>query len=125
MVVIEFILLCFLFFIAYLYFIRDYILVRLKFRCLRCGECCKLKVKLTEGEIKKIKEFTGRKDFYEGIIMKRINGKCIFLECKDNKTYCRIENIKPKVCKDFPFKKGIFNLPKVDSRCKFYYGKLF
>lgn len=109
--------------VLYLLLIRGYFLSRRKFRCLRCGNCCKLRVKLNKREIDLI-EKNGHRDFMNKGCIKRINGYCNFLTLKNGITSCQIENIKPEICKDFPLKKGFFGR-KVDGRCKVYENKLF
>lgn len=88
--------------------------LRLRFRCLRCGECCKGEstVSLTEKEIEAISNFLGmvkeaflalytvRKGLHR-LEMKVVDGHCVFFE-PYTKT-CRIHPVKPKICKDWPF----------------------
>ncbi len=75
------------------------------FKCNQCGECCKIVVKVSKEEINKIKN-KGYKDFLEidpikgkDYVLKRVNGICVFLT--DNK--CEIYNIRPKICRLYPF----------------------
>ena len=101
---------------------REYVLNRRRFKCLRCGNCCKLLVKPSKEEIEKIKK-AGYKDFLDKKgYLKKVNGSCLFLKINKGLNYCSIQNIKPKICNDFPIKKGIFG-KKADMRCKVYYGK--
>ena len=80
------------------------------FKCNRCGECCKIVVKLNEKEIKAINN-SGYKDFLtkdpikgKNIdCLKRINGNCVFLKKKGNKYSCEIYDIRPKTCRLYPF----------------------
>lgn len=106
--------------IIFLYFIlliRPYLLARKKFTCLRCGECCQLRVKLSEEEIERIKK-EGYSDFVDRHGYIKLKEKsCQFLNFKNGKTLCSIEHIKPSVCKKFPARKGLFGI-KRDIRCK-------
>ncbi len=83
--------------------------------CFRCGECCRYHVFLSAEEASRIAGDTGLsiKEFAEPtdelsplepeiyILLKR-NGDCIFLEHgKDNLTRCLIQEVKPRVCRDF------------------------
>lgn len=80
------------------------------FTCNQCGECCKIVVKLSKEEINKIKN-RGYKDFLvndpiksgKNNCLKRINGICIFSTKKENKYYCKIYDIRPKICRLYPF----------------------
>lgn len=111
-------------FYLYVLFIRPYVLARKKFKCLRCGLCCGLKVKLSKEEIKKIKK-AGYSDFItkHGYI-KRKNKYCQFLKFKGNITECSLEKIKPKICKKFPEISGLFG-KQIDVRCKTCHKKLW
>ncbi|MFH0846519.1 MAG: YkgJ family cysteine cluster protein [Chloroflexota bacterium] len=83
--------------------------------CFRCGECCRYHVFLSADEANRISGDTGLpiKEFAEltdelsslepeiYILLKR-SGECIFLEHgKDNLTRCLIQEVKPRVCRDF------------------------
>jgi len=103
--------------VLYLFYFREFILGRKEFKCLRCGNCCRLRINLTKQDIERI-EKAGYKDFLgKNNKLKKINGHCKFLMLKDGITTCSIDNIKPEVCKRFPIGKGIFG-KKVDMRCK-------
>jgi Fe-S-cluster containining protein len=109
----------------YITLIRDYVLARRKFECIRCGQCCKLKVKLSNKEIEKIKPL-GYADFVDskGYIKKQDASKdCFFLGREGNIPFCKIEKAKPKICRSFPIKKGPFG-KKIDHRCKTCFGKI-
>jgi Fe-S-cluster containining protein len=110
-------------FYLYILFFRPYVLARRRFKCLRCGNCCRLSVTLEDSEIRLL-EKNGYKDFLDerGFIRKK-EGFCQFLKFKDGKTYCSIESIKPRICKRFPLKKGPLG-KKIDTRCKYFYLKL-
>lgn len=74
------------------------------FVCSTCGNCCRLRfIELTLKNVERI-QAKGHKNFYDEIknefVMKRNNGKCIFLN-QDNS--CSIYEIRPEVCRDFPF----------------------
>ena len=76
-----------------------------RFSCLCCGNCCRFKViHMDEGDVERIGK-AGHKDFYRKVdgetILRRVNGKCVFQ--RDDK--CSIHEIKPEVCRNFPFYK--------------------
>jgi Fe-S-cluster containining protein len=115
---------------VYLLFIREYFLTRHGFKCKRCGGCCKYLVTLTKGETDAIKKL-GYRDFMSrgGIFgfnkyIRHANGYCMFLGFKDGITYCKLEDVKPRICRDFPCKKGLFG-KKYDARCRNFYYKLY
>ena len=84
-----------------------------KFRCLICGECCKLKVNVTDKEIKII-ESRGfkRNNFIKGgRVLKRVNGYCVFLKYKRGKRVCSIYKFRPSVCRKWPFFLYPFTIP--------------
>jgi Fe-S-cluster containining protein len=111
------------FFCIYVLFLREYFLARRKFKCKRCGQCCKLLVDLNEDDIRKIKK-AGHADFIsDKKCLKRVNGYCMFLVFRDGVSCCSIEDIKPKICRNFPNKKGIFG-KKYDTRCKNFHYKV-
>jgi Fe-S-cluster containining protein len=103
--------------LIYFIFIHEYMLGRRKFKCLRCGRCCRLTVNLTEEEINKIKK-AGYKDFFtKDNKLKKVNGYCVFLTLNNGITACKLENsAKPKICKDFPLIPGLYGR-KYDKRC--------
>jgi len=110
--------------IFYILTIRPFLLARRKFKCQRCGNCCKFKVELTAEDIKRITK-AGKKDFIvNDKYMKREKGYCKFLKFENGKARCTIQEIKPEICNKWPGSKGI--LGKVtDYRCKNYWGKWF
>ena len=108
--------------LIYFIFFHGYVLGRRKFKCLRCGKCCKLRVNLSEKDINKIKK-AGYKDFlYNDFLggknqLKKINGHCIFMNIDKGITSCKLENsAKPEICRNFPHSKGFFGR-KGDFRC--------
>ena len=105
-------------FILYVFFLRQFIWRLKKFKCLRCGRCCSLRVKLTNEDIERLKK-SGKKNFIENKKwLKRINGYCMFLEIKDGKAKCSAYNSRPEICRWWPLKKF-----SCDTRCKSYYTK--
>ena len=107
-----------IFIIAYIFIIRRFIFGREKFRCLRCGKCCKLRVDLSDEDIKRIK-MAGKRDFIEGKNhLKRINGFCKFLELKEGKSSCSIYKIRPAICREYPRIKRKILPDSRDLRCK-------
>jgi Fe-S-cluster containining protein len=102
--------------ILYLLFV-EYLYTRKKFKCLRCGDCCRLIVRLNEEDKKRLKK-NGYRNFVDKLgFLKRINGHCIFLGMKNGIAECGIEKIKPEVCRHFPEKRGLFG-KKRDRRCR-------
>ena len=75
--------------------------------CSRCGYCCTLIPKVTFWEIFRIM-LKGHLNFAEkdvsgGRCIKMVKGDCYFLaRLEDGTTACRIYDIRPKVCRDFP-----------------------
>jgi Fe-S-cluster containining protein len=86
------------------------------FKCVRCADCCKFTVILDKQDLKKIK--TNLKDYEKYINLetdppriKLKNDKCIFLDNNNTtKSSCKIYAFRPKICKRYPFFKGIKNL---------------
>jgi len=76
------------------------------FKCIRCGNCCKIKAKLEDIDINRIKKVNDS-DFYtveEGrYFLKLINHNCIFYSEKDKKGFCKIYNNRPEGCRKYPF----------------------
>lgn len=106
--------------------------MKMKFECARCGNCCRWEgcVKVNDGEIDAIAEFLGMdvNDFLEtytclrpdrtGLSLTEAeNGSCIFFEDGDFPR-CRINEVKPQQCRDFPLK---WNFPGWQKECM---GKL-
>lgn len=88
-----------------------------KFKCVNCTKCCKLKVDLTNEDIKRINTKINYIDNSSGKkIIKRINGYCIFLNIKEGKSKCAIYNMRPEICRNFP-KTKIFGIKCNDSTC--------
>ncbi|RLI98526.1 MAG: hypothetical protein DRO99_00515 [Candidatus Aenigmatarchaeota archaeon] len=75
-----------------------------KFSCINCGKCCTLTVKPTNEDIRKI-EMLGydRKRFLRNGNLAKVNGACCFLEKRDGGYFCSIHEMKPKVCRQYPF----------------------
>lgn len=75
-----------------------------RFRCEQCGKCCTLSVQPTEQDIKKIEMLGYRHvNFLRKGMLRKANGMCMFLEKKDGRTSCKINEMKPKVCNRYPF----------------------
>ena len=80
------------------------------FNCDRtCADCCKyLTVKLSTKDIKEIQR-AGYDDFMEfdthikSPVVKLTDDGCVFLTKKGDKYYCRIYQIRPTVCRRYPF----------------------
>jgi Fe-S-cluster containining protein len=82
------------------------------FKCKRCGECCKkYTIKLYKKDVERIGKkyptecFTQRFEIgpFNDTILRKINGKCMFLTGKKGHYKCEIYNIRPKICKEYPF----------------------
>src|SRR4030042_4353594 len=101
----------------YLFFVREYLYARKQFRCLRCGDCCRLRVRISPEDEDKLKKaghlgFLDKKRF-----LNRTNGHCILLGVKNGIAECGIEKVKPEICRNFPEKKGLFGKRR-DYRCR-------
>lgn len=78
------------------------------FRCTKCGECCRPRVKVNSQEIVRIKNL-GKKDFFEydedikSNVLKQERGICMFLKKKGDEFICSIYENRPKVCRRYPF----------------------
>jgi len=83
------------------------------FKCIRCGDCCKIYVKISDEDIKQIEsvgyklndvaEFDSFDPSSGKYALRLIDGKCIFLKQKNNKYKCEIYDNRPKICRTFPF----------------------
>ncbi len=86
-----------------------------KFKCLRCGNCCRRHgiVRLSETEVRQIADFLSMEVYgftneYTELLPDRSaltltefeNGDCIFFR---EDSGCMINSVKPKQCRDFPF----------------------
>ena len=84
-----------------------------KFKCRNCGYCCTQIVIPTKKEINQIqKAGYDPEDFLERDRNKRQRIKmknyyCYFLGLSKGETFCRIYHIRPKVCRQYPFFKGV------------------
>ena len=92
-------------------------LFKREFKCTNCTGCCKLRVFLSEKDIKRIKT---KCDYIRKIgkmkLIKRVNGYCIFLNIKEGKSKCSIYKMRPDICRKFPERK-IFGCKSYDPRC--------
>ncbi|MFH1294845.1 MAG: YkgJ family cysteine cluster protein [Candidatus Aenigmatarchaeota archaeon] len=71
-------------------------------KCKRCGHCCSYNVRMSSEDIKRI-QAAGHNDFLSGKYMKKVNGGCVFLRKNKGIAKCSIYNIRPRVCREFPF----------------------
>lgn len=103
-----------------------------KFNCIRCGECCSFKVKITNQEIKDIGSLGyKREEFIDRLFgvdfIKIHDGRCFFLE---NSEYlknapelmqdipsCKIYDYRPKICRLYPIR-SFLGIKGKDYRCK-------
>ena len=111
-------------------FVDGYLVMKplyVTWNCKQCGNCCIwTEAELYPCDIRKIKDKTGRDDFYikdesslTGYRIKHVNGKCIFL---DENRKCGIYPIRPLMCKRFPFDEG---RQRVDGRIAISIGLKF
>jgi len=65
-------------------------------------------VRLNKEDIKRIKK-AGYDDFSEfdhhikRLVLRHVDGDCVFLGKKDGEYYCKIYNIRPRICRLYPF----------------------
>lgn len=83
-----------------------------KFSCLMCGNCCRFNViTLTAPDIRRI-EAEGYTGFVEETgdgekKLRMVRGRCMFV--RDDK--CSIYEHRPRVCREFPFRKTLGFIP--------------
>ena len=92
-----------------------------RFQCEQCGKCCTLSVQPSEEDIKRIEMLDHRRmNFLRKGMLRKVRGICMFLEKKDGRAYCRIHEMKPKICRDYPFtimrRDILFSCPGLHSR---------
>ncbi|MAE42359.1 hypothetical protein CMO93_01195 [Candidatus Woesearchaeota archaeon] len=97
------------------------LLTKENFECDKyCGECCKkLAIKLTKSDIYSIKNLGYKEeDFIDktlsklGVLFIKNENSCFFLKKHlSGKFSCKIYEIRPKTCKDYPF----FNKKRIKS----------
>ncbi len=94
---------------------NDEVVSKLKFKCVRCGDCCKWHgyVKVSESEAEAIAQFIGMDtaDFYENMLMPGDEGESVSLtenddgSCpfySDSPQGCRIYEVRPSQCMSYP-----------------------
>lgn len=97
------------------FFVKD------DFKCVKCGQCCRPIVKISNEEIEKI-ESSGKSDFFEwdeniqSNALKREKGVCKFLKRDDDFFVCSIYDVRPATCRAYPFVDG--RIKVVDCRPK-------
>jgi Fe-S-cluster containining protein len=75
-----------------------------RFGCLQCGKCCTLTVEPAAQDIERIEMLGHRRiNFLRKGNLRKVGGACIFLEKKDGLAHCKIHEMKPKVCRNYPF----------------------
>lgn len=83
-----------------------------KFKCVNCGECCRLRVKLKKSDIKRFEN--GKIDWIrfvdENWKLKMVNGHCIFLKEKNGKKICSVYKFRPSTCRQWPFFSNPFSI---------------
>jgi len=78
------------------------------FKCTKCGECCRMIVKLSANDITQIESigktnFTQYDEKIKSNVLKHHNNKCIFLQKNGSEFVCSIYKHRPKVCVQYPF----------------------
>ena len=94
---------------------RDHDLLRRRFVCLRCGNCCRIHgyVRVTAQEIDDIASYLKipQADFLRDhtrllpdrsglALLEKPTGECPYLDPRGG---CMIQAVKPRQCRDFPF----------------------
>lgn len=93
-----------------------------RFECRRCGHCCRLHVRLSDADIRRIEKGTKyrQEDFAEKNkkknYIRRINGYCPFLSISKGRAGCTIYDHRPDICRTYPHFKR-YRLKMSDSRC--------
>jgi Fe-S-cluster containining protein len=89
----------------------------LAFECQQSGNCCSGApgyVWVTKAEVRAIAKHLGRSDQWLGkehlrrvgwrlSLTERPDGDCVFLERRNGRTFCRIHQVKPNQCRQWPF----------------------
>ena len=84
------------------------------FKCERCGKCCKTYIiKVSKKDIKRIKNKGYEESYFlmhdsmspgnNKFVLRKENGKCVFLKKKNGKYFCEIYKIRPLICQKYPF----------------------
>lgn len=75
-----------------------------RFECTQCGKCCTLSVEPSEEDIKRIEMLGYRHmNFLRKGFLRKRDGICMFYEKRDGLAFCKIHEMKPRVCRDYPF----------------------
>ncbi len=100
------------------------------FSCVRCGNCCRWPgpVRVDEQEIAAIAEFlqidedtfieqftTLTRDRRSLTLLENADGSCRYLQNENGVYTCAINAVKPRQCRDFPYK---WNFPGWENECK-------
>lgn len=99
---------------------QELLFLKDNFICIRCAECCKMKVVINNYDIKKIEKL-GYKGFYEKdvlgrTVLKIVDNYCIFLKNNGDCYYCEVYEAKPKGCENFPFFNNlVMECPSLDK----------
>ena len=112
----------FLIYIIYKKEIVGFFIRKQKFKCTNCVKCCRLYVRLSPADIKRIKKAGYKEDYFVDIwrkhkTLKRVNSYCRFLSVNGGKSKCKIYSHRPQICRQFPHFK-IFNTKSYDPRCE-------
>ena len=77
-------------------------------RCLGCGDCCRLTVQLTTEEWLNVTRAYGygiiRQSINGFYLRKTVDGWCPFLSGSVGRWFCSIQRMKPLACKRWPFR---------------------
>jgi Fe-S-cluster containining protein len=108
----------FIIFSVYFIKIKPYFSRNKKFKCINCGRCCRLLVRLYDEDIKRIK---GKKNYFWSFFGKKYlkikKLRCVFLKRNGKKYLCSIYNMRPGVCRRYPHTKR-FGSDCYDPRCR-------
>ncbi len=83
------------------------------FSCSKCGQCCRMIVKLNQKDINRIKKLGHKEEDFvmndplgaKFKVLKQKNAICVFVKKENNNFVCSIYAHRPGVCKKYPFMK--------------------
>ena len=83
-----------------------------KFKCVNCGECCRLGFKLKKSDIIRFErgKINWREFVDENWNLKRIKGYCPFLIAKNGNKLCSVYQHRPDTCREWPFFSNPFSI---------------
>lgn len=87
--------------------------------CSNCGECCSNFLPLSNGEIKKIKDYVKKHNIkpcrHTSVLSNEIDGICPFRDNVNKK--CLIYKIRPEICRSFICSKSIPDIEESKRLC--------